>query len=129
MINADTLEILVLNISNGKVHDFRILKESNLKIHHEIVINVDNGYLGILKLHSNSLLPKKKNKKKPFTKLDKRNNKKLSSQRIFVEHVIGKLKFFKILSDRYRNRRKRFGLRFNLIASIYNFELKLKANN
>jgi len=43
-----------------------------------------------------------------------------------VEHVIGKLKIFKILSDRYRNRRRRFGLRFNLIAGIYNFELKLK---
>ncbi|OQX03025.1 MAG: IS5 family transposase, partial [Desulfobacteraceae bacterium IS3] len=42
------------------------------------------------------------------------------------EHVIGKLKIFKILSDRYRNRRRRFGLRFNLVAGIYNFELKLK---
>jgi hypothetical protein len=28
------------------------------------------------------------------------------------------------LSERYRNRRKRFGLRFNLIAAIYNMELK-----
>jgi hypothetical protein len=28
------------------------------------------------------------------------------------------------LSDRYRNRRKRFGLRFNLMAAIYNLELK-----
>jgi hypothetical protein len=28
------------------------------------------------------------------------------------------------LSERYRNRRKRFGLRFNLIAAIYNLELK-----
>jgi len=27
------------------------------------------------------------------------------------------------LSERYRNRRKRFGLRFNLIAAIYNHEL------
>jgi exonuclease III len=30
---------------------------------------------------------------------------------------------FHIISYRYRNRRKRFGLRFNLIAAIYNFEL------
>ncbi|NEQ87781.1 MAG: IS5/IS1182 family transposase, partial [Moorea sp. SIO2I5] len=29
-------------------------------------------------------------------------------------------------SERYRNRRKRFGLRFNLIAAIYNYELCLK---
>lgn len=39
------------------------------------------------------------------------------------ENVIGSLKRFKILSDRYRNRRKRFGLRFNLIAGIYNFKV------
>jgi hypothetical protein len=38
--------------------------------------------------------------------------------------VIGSLKRFKIISDRYRNRRKRFGLRFNLIAGIHNLELE-----
>lgn len=31
------------------------------------------------------------------------------------ENVIGSLKWFKIVSDRYRNKRKRFSLRFNLI--------------
>ncbi|SPR12179.1 IS5 family transposase ISOt6 [Orientia tsutsugamushi] len=39
------------------------------------------------------------------------------------ENVIGMLKRFKIIADKYRNRRKRFGLRFNLISCIYNFEL------
>jgi len=29
------------------------------------------------------------------------------------------------LLERYRNRRKRFSLRFNLIAGVYNFELNL----
>ncbi|MEG4889204.1 IS5/IS1182 family transposase, partial [Microcoleus sp. F8-D3] len=38
------------------------------------------------------------------------------------------LKIFRILSSRYRNRRRRFGLRFNLISGIYNYELFLKAN-
>ena len=90
---------------------------------------MDSGYLSISKLHKNSVLPKKKSKKDPLSKQDKQdkqNNKKLSAQRIYVEHVIGKVKIFKILSDKYRNRRKRFGLRFNLIAGFYNFELKLK---
>jgi len=40
-----------------------------------------------------------------------------------VEHVIGWIKRFRIIADRYRNRRKRFGLRFKLIAGIYNYEL------
>jgi hypothetical protein len=117
---------LALNFANGKRHDFRIFKESKLKIVEEIIINADTGYIGISQLHKNSVLPKKKSKKNPLSAEDKRNNRKLSGQRVLAEHVIGKIKIFKILSDRYRNRRRRFGLRFNLIAGIYNFELNLK---
>jgi hypothetical protein len=83
----------------------------------------DTGYLGLNKIHANSKLPKKKTKKRPLTKEDKAENKKLSSQRVINENVIGMLKRFKIIADKYRNRRKRFGLRFNLIAGIYNYEL------
>jgi len=68
-------------------------------------------------------LPKKKTKKNPLSKEDKKNNRNLSSRRVLNENVIGMLKPFKIISDSYRNRRKRFGLRFNLIAWIYNLEL------
>ncbi len=48
----------------------------------------------------------------------------MSSERVLNENVIGVIKRFKIIADRYRNRRKRFGLRFNLIAGIYNMELE-----
>jgi len=68
-------------------------------------------------------MPKKRTKKNPLTKEDKLNNQKLSSERVVNENVIGMIKRFKIISDRYRNRRKRFCLRFNLIAGIYNLEL------
>ena len=74
-------------------------------------------------IHANSRLPKKRTKKHLLTKEDKIENKKLSSQRVINENVIGMLKRFKIIADKYRNRRKRFGLRFNLIAGIYNHEL------
>lgn len=70
-------------------------------------------------------MPKKKSKNNPLTFDDKVRNKMLSSERVLNEHVIGKIKRFKIVSDKYRNRRKRFGLRFNLIAGIYNFELAM----
>ena len=69
-------------------------------------------------------MPKKRSKGQPPTKEEKRKNRNISSGRILNENVIGRLKRFKILSDRYRNRRKRFGLRFNLIAGIHNWELK-----
>jgi hypothetical protein len=83
----------------------------------------DTGFLGLQKIHANTQMPKKKSKKHPLSKEEKKQNKKLSGERVLNEHVIGMVKRFKIVSDRYRNRRKRFALRFNLIAGIYNFEL------
>ena len=43
-----------------------------------------------------------------------------------MEHVIGALKRFRILAERYRNRRRRFGLRFNLIAGLYDHTLQFR---
>lgn len=100
-----------------------MFKESGVHIHPEIKSLTDTGYQGIDKLHHNLELPKKKTKKRQLTKEDKRKNRALSSQRALNENVIAMIKRFKIIADRYRNRRKRFGLRFNLIAGIYNFEL------
>ena len=87
-------------------------------------IAVDTGYQGLQKIHLQTLLPKKKSKKKPLSIEDKNNNTALAKDRVIVENVIGMLKRFKIIADRYRNRRKRFSLRFNLLAGIYNYELK-----
>ncbi|SPM45182.1 IS5 family transposase ISOt6 [Orientia tsutsugamushi] len=69
-------------------------------------------------------MQKKKSKKNPLTKNDKKNNRRLAGERVVNENVIAMLKRFKIIADKYRNRRKRFGLRFNLISGIYNFELR-----
>ena len=76
-----------------------------------------------MKIHKNSEHPKKKTKKRPLTRLEKQENRRIARERIMNEHGIRSLKIFRILSERYRNRLKRFGLRFNLIAGIYNFEL------
>ena len=69
-------------------------------------------------------LPKRKTKKKPLSKEDKKNNQALAGKGVLNENIIGMIKRFRIISDRYRNRRKRFVLRFNLIAGIYNMEVE-----
>lgn len=122
-MDKKTKQVICTAFANGKRHDFRLFKESKTKINSCIKIITDTGYQGIQKLHSNSELPKKKTKKNPLTKEDKKKNQKLASERVVNENVIGMIKRFKIISDKYRNRRKRFGLRFNLIAGIYNMEL------
>ena len=68
--------------------------------------------------------PRKK-VKHPLSKADKQSNQKLASERVLNENVIGSIKRFKIIADRYRNRRRRFQLRFNLISAIYNMEIAL----
>jgi len=92
-------------------------------VYNDIKLITDTGYQGIQKLHGNSELPKKKTKKNPLTKEDKKRNQELATERVANENVIGMIKRFKIVADKYRNRRKRFALRFNLIAAIYNMEL------
>ncbi|KYA49892.1 transposase [Streptococcus pneumoniae] len=72
--------------------------------------------------------PKKKqlanaSKLKPLTVEDKACNHALSKERSKVENIFAKVKTFKMFSTTYRNHRKRFGLRMNLIAGIINYEL------
>ncbi len=121
-IDKKSKKIICTNFANGKKHDFKLFKESKILIHPEVSLLGDSGYQGMKKLHSNSFLPKKKSKKKPLTNEDKKNNQNIASQRVTCEHIIGRIKRFKIIADRYRNRRKRFALRVNLIAGICNFE-------
>jgi transposase len=101
-----------------------LFKESGSAISRQICALADSGYQGLVALHSNSRTPAKKTKLRPLSKEQKASNRAISKERILIENIIRKLKIFRILSERYRNRRKRFGLRFNLIAAIYNMELK-----
>lgn len=127
IINQRTLEIIATAFGNGSTHDFRLFKESYAGMVQSIRCLADTSYLGLANAHANSQIPAKKSKLHALTREQKAANRTLASQRIFCEHIIGRLKVFHILSDRYRNRRKRFNLRFNLIAAIYNLELHAKS--
>ncbi len=94
----------------------------------KIICLGDQGDQGIQKIHKFSQTPHKKPRKKELDQKQKKENRDLASIRIVIEHIYRSLKVFRILSERYRNRRKRFSLRFNLIAGIYNYELSLSPN-
>ena len=106
-----------------------MFKQSKISLNQRIECLVDKGYQGIQKLHLLSQVPKKKPRNGELTDLEKKRNRELARKRVVGEHINLRLKIFKILADRYRNRRKRFGLRFNLIAGLYNYELRLSSTN
>jgi hypothetical protein len=101
-----------------------LFKKSKVRLHPHTKAVVDSGYQGLQKKHAKTDMPKKRSKKNPLSKQDKVKNRKISGERVACENVIAVIKRFKIIADRYRNRRKRFCLRFFLIAAIYNKELE-----
>lgn len=123
MINRETREVVCTRLTRGSVDDFAVFKQTSCQIAVGTCLLADSGYQGLQREHDNSQTPHKKPKCGELTPEQKRLNRELSRQRIVVENVIRHLKIFRIVSERYRNRRRRFGLRFNLIAGIYNFEL------
>jgi DDE superfamily endonuclease len=124
-VSHQTREIICVAVGKGREHDFTLFKRSKIAIQDKIECLADRGYQGLLKLHRNSQTPKKKPRGGELTPQQKKQNQALASRRVVGEHVIGKLKVFRILGEKYRNRRRRFGLRLNLLASLYNLDLQL----
>jgi transposase len=125
VVDQSTGRIVCTAFAKGRVHDFRLFKQSRLPVSSKTQLLADKGYQGILKLHSNSQTPKKKPRKTVLDPSDRHYNRELARRRVIAEHVNRRLKIWRILAERYRNRRKRFGLRFNLIAGLYNYELAM----
>lgn len=124
MIDRASQQVICTAHGRGREHDFKLFKRSRVCFAETTECLGDRGYQGLQKRHARSQTPHKKPPRKPLSQEARRANRELAKRRIVVEHVIGKLKVFRLLQERYRNRRKRFGLRTNLIAAVYNLELK-----
>jgi len=125
IVDKKTRKVICVAFCNGKTHDFKLYKGSRIYVISHIKVSADSGFQGIAKIHINSFTPRKKSKNNPLSAEDKDYNRALSSERVGNENAIGFIKRFKIVSERYRNRRKRFGLRFSLLAGICNYALDL----
>jgi hypothetical protein len=124
IVNKQTQEIICTAHAAGSCHDFKLYECSvGSAVAWYILVRGDSGYQGILKLHKNSETPKKKPKDGELSAEDKAENRRISRDRILIENINAKIKVFKIIANKYRNRRKRFSLRMSLICGILNYEL------
>ncbi len=121
-MNLKNEEIIALAFADGKKHDFCLFKDFNAHVRAETLLEADTGYQGLAQVHTNSLLPKKCSKNHPLSKQERKDNREISRKRIFEEHAIRFVKRFRILSERYRNRRKRFNPCLSFINDIWNFD-------
>jgi len=126
VIDRKSEMIISTEMFNGKAHDGTIFKKTT-RVHPRILVLADSGYRGIQKVHAKAKYPIRH--KEDIAKLSeeekatrKATKKKISSIRMKIEHIIGRIKKLKIVAEKYRNRIKRLWLRFNLICGIVNFE-------
>jgi len=75
-----------------------------------------------MKIYTQVKTPIKSSKLSSLTENDGVYNRSLLSRCMKFENIFAQVKVFKFFSTTYRNRRKRFGLRINLVAGIINFE-------
>ena len=122
-MNFENGQVIATAIDKGKTHDFKLLKRSRLPFVSSQLCLADRGYQGFAKRHAGACTPTKKPRNQPLAEDEKQHNRALARLRVRVEHVIRRFKIFRIFSGRYRNRRRRFGLRLNLIAGLLNYEL------
>jgi len=124
VISASSEKILTTRFCQGSKHDFALFKETNIHLQSDNWYVADSGYQGLQHYHEQCYLPTKKPRNDELSTEQVKENSAIAKFRITVEHVIRSLKIWRILKETYRNRRKRFSLRFNLISAIYNFELE-----
>lgn len=105
----------------GSVHDFTVFKQEP-PLPKKSRAYVDSGYQGIEKIHPKSEFPYKSSKNRPLDEEDKEYNRGLSRVRVIVENILGDIKTFRILSERYRNKRKRYNIKFRIVAGIVNLK-------
>ena len=113
----------------GKTHDFKLLKiefPPEQEWFKSFKVRVDLGYLGMAKEYECKSLsiPHKKPKKQELNAVEKLENRVFAGERVNVEHAIGGMKRYRILSDRLRMHD--FGLYdmvLEVCAGLWNFQL------
>lgn len=129
----------VSDLDDGKHVDMTILKKDfppEKNWFEKFKVLFDLGFIGVAKLYTFKELiigekkprKSKKNPKPELTQEQKENNKKISKERIFVEHAIGRIKKYHILKNRCRI--KSYNLKNRILgicAALWNYQLNLSS--
>ena len=92
----------------------------------QVVNVIDLGYLGVEKDIPEQLsgLPyKKKRNQLELSQEEKEYNKIHSKKRIIVEHTICRLKKYRIMSDTFRNKLRKYNKILDIVAGLVNYRI------
>jgi hypothetical protein len=121
----------ILDISKtypGRVHDKKVFatEQTGEKFPEKTAQLLDLGFPGAPKDHPNHyiILPNKRPPKQELTPYQKELNRAHSKRRVIVEHIISRIKKFKICSYLYRGDIAKYNQIFRSISALLNFRLR-----
>jgi hypothetical protein len=103
----------------GPSADVNLLRQQQPRLSEEQRYRGDKAYIGA----ERTCTPHKKPKGKELSAEQIAENQEISGQRIFVEHLIGKLKTFRVVQERFRLRPQKYKLIFLTICGLVRFKL------
>jgi len=94
----------VVGGERGPKADINIWRESAEKFDEKQKFSADKAYVGEKQIRT----PKKKPKNGELTQEEKEKNREISSERIFIEHLIRIIKIFKVMGERFRLKKEEY---------------------
>lgn len=100
----------------GSVHDKKVYDKTRTVTPADAMRTGDTAYIG-----TSLETPTRKPRGGELTADQKEANRKVSHRRIVAEHGIGKMKVWRIASERYRNANRRHTMIMKNVAGLHNF--------
>lgn len=104
----------------GKTSDINLFRENREKFDNQQKFLGDKAYIGDEQI----VTPQKKPRNSELSQFQKDENKQLSSRRIYVEHLICRVKVFRVACEKFRLARHRYNSVILTVCGLVRFQLK-----
>jgi len=125
MVNNRGYIIHKTGYKKGHRHDYDIYKKNYPVTPKQVLNVVDLGYLGIESDFPEPLsaLPYKKKRNLELSQEEKEYNVIHAKKRIVIEHTISRLKKYRILSDVFRNKLRKYNKVSDIVSGLVNYRI------
>jgi hypothetical protein len=130
MVNNHGYIIHKLGHNKGRRHDYDVYKNNHPVTPKQVVNVIDLGYIGVEKDFPEqlSVLPHKKKRNSELSQEEKEYNKIHSKKRIVIEHTICRLKKYRIMSDIFMNKLRKYDKVSDVVAGLVNYRILNRQN-
>ena len=125
MVNNQGIIIHKLGHKKGQRHDYDIYKRNHPVTSKEVVNVFDLGYFGIEKDFPEQLssIPIRKKRNLELSQEEKEHNQNHSRKRIVIEHTFCRLKKYRIMSNVFRNRLRKYNRISDIVTGLVNYRI------